>query len=82
MLQLHKDVYDAYVNAVSSTGGQTEKYCNDCGYKCIQFDGTIVEFDECASGRGRLVARWSVDLIGRVHVRLLDSSMKCGHSRS
>jgi hypothetical protein len=78
MLQLHKDVWDAYWNAVSVRNGEPKNRCTDCGFKCVQFDGTIVESSECAPGDSRLVARWAVDLTGRIHIKTIGSSMKCG----
>ena len=77
MLQLHKDVLEAYRIAVSVFGSETEKKCNDCRFSCVQFNGTIVEGYGCDRGEGRVVARWAVDLTGRIHVKAVGSSMKC-----
>ncbi len=73
MLPLHREVLDAYL---SQCGGRIEatdrtQFVTDtCS---VEFDGTITETVIGDRDR-RVVARWSIDLLGRISIRLLKAA--------
>lgn len=73
MLPLHREVLDAYL---SQCGGRVEtpdrmRSVNDtCS---VEYDGTIIEKVRGES-EPRVVARWSIDLLGRISIRLLQAT--------
>ncbi len=73
MLPLHREVLDAYI---SQCGGRVEatdrpRFLSDT--YSVEFDGTSTE-EARGDHERRVVARWSIDLLGRISIRLLEAA--------
>jgi hypothetical protein len=73
MLPIQRDVLQVYLNERGDWGKWATDNQLPKSYKSnIEFDGTITE--PSADGAERVVvARWSIDLLGRISVRLMDA---------
>ncbi len=69
MLPIHKDVLEAYF---SELGGQRASASSTSVKKwAVEYDGTVTEAAEADPCGRVVVARWSIDLTGRIWIKLL-----------
>ncbi len=69
MLPIHKDVLRAYF---SELGGQRASAGSKSVKKCsVEYDGTVTEVADSDRTERIVVARWSIDLTGRIWIKLL-----------
>ncbi len=73
MLPIQRDVLQVYLNKRGDLGGRTTENQRPSSCKSnVEFDGTITEASRDDAERV-VVARWSIDLLGRISVRLLEA---------
>ncbi len=69
MLPIHKDVLEAYF---SELGGQrVSAEWPSAKKSSVEYDGTVTEGAESDPCERVVVARWSIDLTGRIWIKLL-----------
>ncbi len=73
MLPIHRDVLNAYLTKRRNwTKWNTDNQRPGSRKSSVEPDGTIIETSSDNAERV-VVARWSIDLLGRISVRLLES---------
>lgn len=71
MLPIHKDVLEAYLSELGDRRDWLDNGWFPVQNFSVEFNGTITEARTSAPSERIVVARWSVDLIGRISIKLL-----------
>lgn len=77
VLPIHKEVLEAYLNERDCREDSADKQSSR-GQNCsVEFDGTITEAIACDPSGRVVVARWSIDLMDRISIKLLGATLFC-----
>ena len=74
VLSIHKDVLEAYLSEL----GPRRAWADNQGAgqtTSVEYDGTVTETVNSDPWERVVVARWSIDLIGQIHIRLLEPAL-------
>jgi hypothetical protein len=74
VLSIHRDVLEAYLSEL----GTRRAWADNQGAAkttSVEYDGTVTETAESDPWERIVVARWSIDLIGQIHIKLLEPAL-------
>lgn len=74
MLSLQTEVLEAYLRAVDDREAWRVRNSSLIRRSAVEYDGTITAANLSDPRERRVVARWSVDLAGKIRIRLVNAS--------